>query len=102
MDDVAKRVYGRAYVDNIEESIAYHLKYESYRDNTPVTDALEDAILSKHPKHRYVVGGLLAKASWRNFIPYNFLPTWLSDINMFKQQASLGVPVYLQGKDKNS
>ena len=102
MDDVAKRAYGRGYVDKIEESMTYHSKHESYKDNTPVADALEDAILSKHPKHRYVVGGLLAKASWRNFIPYNFLPTWLSDINMLKQQVALGVPAFLQDKDKNS
>ncbi|XP_072032940.1 D-beta-hydroxybutyrate dehydrogenase, mitochondrial-like [Amphiura filiformis] len=101
MDEATKEVYGRAYVDTIEYGMSQHRKYESYRDITPVIDAMIDAILSKHPKHRYVIGGLLAPASYREFLRYNLLPTWLSDIKMYKQQEALGLPAVLQDRNKN-
>ncbi|XP_072020798.1 D-beta-hydroxybutyrate dehydrogenase, mitochondrial-like [Amphiura filiformis] len=100
MDDIAKQDYGRPYVDSIIDTYSRTQRVGSYADNTPVIDAMLDAILSKQPKHRYVISGLLGPAAWRDFVPYNLMPSWWSDMKMYRQQEDLGIPAYLQDKKK--
>ncbi|XP_072019457.1 D-beta-hydroxybutyrate dehydrogenase, mitochondrial-like [Amphiura filiformis] len=102
MDEGTQQVYGRPYVDEIQQCVSDWVKYDCYTDNTPVIDAMIDAILSKHPKHRYVVGGLIASLMWPDIIRFNMFPTWLSDIPMLKSQKALGVPAALQEKNKSN
>ncbi len=100
MDDATRQLYGRPYVNKFQEAVVQDLKEGSYKDNTPVIDAMVDAILSKHPKHRYTIGGLVAPFMWPEFARYNLLPTWLSDMMMLQEQKAMGIPLSLQDKDK--
>ncbi|XP_072020778.1 D-beta-hydroxybutyrate dehydrogenase, mitochondrial-like [Amphiura filiformis] len=96
MDDIAKQDYGRPYVDSIVDTCSLDQRVAGYLDNTSVIDA----ILSKQPKHRYVISGLLGPAAWRDFVPYNIMPSWWSDMKMYRQQEALGIPAYLKDKKK--
>ncbi len=64
-------------------------------------NAMIDAILSKHPKHRYMIGGLLSPPLLRSIIRHNLLPTWLSDIIMIKDHQALGKPAVLKETKKD-
>ena len=97
MDDATRQLYGRPYINKIVERKSLG---SSYSDSSPVVNAMIDAILSKHPKHRYLIGGLLSPGLWRSIIRYNMLPTWLSDMKMIKEQEALGVPAAFADKQK--
>ena len=65
-----------------------------YPDPSPVVDAMVDAVASRHPKHRYLVGDLImtySEAYW-----FNMLPSWLSDRTFHDVADSVAVPAALR------
>ena len=72
--------YGREYFD-AQADIYNQSREECWDDVTPVIDAMLDAVTSRSPKHRYLVGEL-----WTYFSKFKFtlLPSWMTD-GVFKQ-----------------
>ena len=72
--------YGREYFD-AQADIYNQSREECWDDVTPVIDAMLDAVTSRSPKHRYLVGEL-----WTYFSKFIFtlLPSWMTD-GVFKQ-----------------
>ncbi len=86
--------YGREYFDAHIESYN-RMREECWDDVTPVIDAMLDAVVSRSPKHRYLVGEL-----WTYYSKFKLtlLPSWLTD-GVFKQQlAEFPKPAALREK----
>ncbi|XP_072038283.1 D-beta-hydroxybutyrate dehydrogenase, mitochondrial-like [Amphiura filiformis] len=92
MDTTAREDYGRDYVERWqkfnEDGVA-----ACYLDPSPVVDAMVDAVTSTHPKHRYIVGGLLL-TYWTAYWNMMF-PSWLTDRQYIKFGESVATPAAL-------
>lgn len=74
MDEEAKKIYGREYLDEIYNSLLGLSK--TYPDDlTPVVRAMRSGLLSKRPRERYPCGAGMDAFVYFN----NLLPVWLQD-----------------------
>ena len=93
MDEISRADYGRPYVDAWLEFFQGAMA-ACYPDPSPVVDAMVDAVASRHPKNRYLVGDLIrsySEAYW-----FNMLPSWLSDRKCYDVADSVAVPAALR------
>ncbi|XP_077988312.1 D-beta-hydroxybutyrate dehydrogenase, mitochondrial-like [Glandiceps talaboti] len=76
MDDDCKQQYGREYFD-AQIDMLLDNRHKTSADASPVVDAMLDAVMAKHPKHRYLVGEFM-----NTIMPcciLRFLPSWITD-----------------------
>ncbi len=76
MDETSREDYGRDYVEAWQKFFKGAMDM-CYSDPSPVIDAMVDAVISKQPKHRYLVGGL-----WFTYFEAycnRLLPSWFTD-----------------------
>ncbi|XP_072033045.1 D-beta-hydroxybutyrate dehydrogenase, mitochondrial-like [Amphiura filiformis] len=98
MDETCRADYGRDYIDAWQEDFKAEITSCDV-DASPVVDAMVDAVTSRHPKHRYLVGDLLRTyldAYWSRM-----LPSWLTDRQHVKIADSVAIPAAL-AKSKSS
>ncbi|XP_070532988.1 D-beta-hydroxybutyrate dehydrogenase, mitochondrial-like [Ptychodera flava] len=86
MEDATKRHYGREYFDAHVDLLGQ--SREKTSDNSsPVICAMSEAILAKHPKHRYLIGEF-----FNTILPcyaFRFLPSWMTDYVFILALSSL-------------
>ncbi|XP_070545146.1 D-beta-hydroxybutyrate dehydrogenase, mitochondrial-like [Ptychodera flava] len=96
MTDECKKDYGKEYHDTHYRFLCEQVK-TTIADNTPVIDAMVDAILAKEPKHRYLVGGFFETVVIAHL--HRLLPSWIMDRRFHQYYASFPVPAALKGKN---
>ncbi|XP_072033860.1 D-beta-hydroxybutyrate dehydrogenase, mitochondrial-like [Amphiura filiformis] len=98
MDETCRNDYGRDYLDAWQQYYKEAM-IACYPDPSPVVDAMVDAVTSRNPKHRYLVGALWTtyfEAYWNMM-----LPSWLTDRQQIRIADSVAIPAALT-KSKSS
>jgi retinol dehydrogenase-16 len=90
----AREEYGKEYYDKFISQTLTTITHLGSTRPDDVVDAYEDAILSRYPRPRYVVG----KDAHLLWIPLSFAPEWLSDFVLRRLGKDLPNPAALQKK----
>ncbi|XP_022093717.1 retinol dehydrogenase 2-like [Acanthaster planci] len=89
-----QRDYGRGYFEGYVARL-HQAREDCWDDVTPVLDAMLDAVASRRPKHRYIIGELSTYCTVYKFI---LLPSWLTDGTFYKQDTLYPKPAACREK----